>query len=201
MLRPFLACMLALVLLSGCMAAKPPAPTTPTQSAATTQAHAAGAPATSTPTSSAPAGGAASADAQAANATAPPPETARFDGTWGAGVQVPTLGPLEANGDRPYALHLDGTETGVVVEMAWTASTPASDAMGVDVAKGGKAVATAAGAGPLHLAIAGLAAGDYVVNARPSAPGDVTGAFVLQDYTLWVTVFRGPFDAAYVAPK
>ncbi|HEX2065376.1 MAG TPA: hypothetical protein VHI93_01050 [Candidatus Thermoplasmatota archaeon] len=197
MVRLALACVLASFLLSGCMADPADPPGAPTTTGRPTPSE--------TPTASAPPP-TGSAGPQA-NATPPQPRTTRFDGTWTAGVHSPGISQVGVDGTMPYTLELKGSEAGIVVEMAWVPSTPASAWMAIEVSMAGSGLTpaiagTAAGTGPLRLALPGLSAGNYTVNARASGPEDKAGAFVLQDYTLWVTVFAGlPFDEAYVAPK
>jgi hypothetical protein len=210
MLRPFLACALALVLLSGCMAANPSAPG-PAPPSAADGAHAqsagTGAPSSAPPGSSptsAPAQGSApaKASAKAANATAAAPETTKYGGGGLAMAAVPGVATTGAAIAEPPEVTLDGSESGLVVEMAWTSASPASDTMALDLVLGGKTVATVAGTGPLHLALPTPAAGKYALKGRPTGPNDLAGVSVLQDFTLWGTVFKGlPFDPAYVAPK
>jgi hypothetical protein len=191
MLRALLAATLALLLLSGCAAPKDTG--TPTTGSLTVPAEDVEADA-----------GAASATATAANGTAPAkpqPSTETYEGVWTGGIYVKGTPDGELNGKRPYELSLDGTEAGVVVEMKWTASTPASDAMGLVFSQPGKGDKGVAGAGPLRVALTGLEAGDYVAYARASGPNDAAGAFLLQEYTMWITVFPAgsDFDPGYTA--
>lgn len=207
MLRPLLAGLLASLLLSGCTT---PAPASQGAADAPTGTG-------STPTGAAPSSPSSAPPAsKPANATATPaqPKTTRFDGTRTAALQVPVAGD-GASTDLPYNFHLRGNRTGVVIEMEWAPATPAASSMGFDVHRLGDETevgasstrpatlqATAAGEGPLRLALPDLPGGDYTVRARASGPDDTAGAAAAQDYSLWVTVFDGvPFDPAYVAPK
>ncbi|MFO1534643.1 MAG: hypothetical protein ABR586_03165 [Thermoplasmatota archaeon] len=191
MLRALLAATLALLVLSGCAAPKDAG--TPMTGSLTAPAEPAQAGA-----------GAASATATAANGTAPAkpqPSTETYEGVWAGGFYVKGTPDGELNGKRPYALSLDGTEAGVVVEMKWTASTPASESMGLVFRKDLKDDKGTAGTGPLRVALTGLEAGDYVAYARASGPSDAAGAFVQQEYTIWITVFPAgsAFDPDYTA--
>ena len=125
------------------------------------------------------------------------PRVETYEGSWTAGVHVVGAPPAYANGPAPMQLELRGDEAGVLVEMAWSPSSPLSEAMAVDVLLDGEPVGDSpAGDSPLRLVLPALK-GTYTLNPRPAGPDDLAGAFVDQAYTLKVAVFPVAVDGAY----
>lgn len=123
--------------------------------------------------------------------------TATYEANWTAGEGA-TGGNILGSGNPLHTVEA-GNLTGVVVEMAWTPSTPLSDTLRLQVFRnGGRLLDEAAGASPLRLAFPGDGlAGDELILRGAAEDGR---AFVQQGFTFYVTSFAGvPFDASYSA--
>jgi hypothetical protein len=124
-------------------------------------------------------------------------ETVQRSAQWTAGANA---GGVPANfvGSGNPIEHVSGENlTGLVVEMAWDATTPMSGSMTLTVGKDGQAVGSASGPSPLRLAFPG---GDVHGDLVLYGDADSSGAYASQEVTFYVTSFRGvPFDAAYSA--
>jgi hypothetical protein len=123
--------------------------------------------------------------------------TATHEGNWTASAGVAGGQNFAGSGNSGETVASDGL-TGVVVEMAWTASTPLSDSLRLQVFREGKPLlAEASGPSPLRLVFPGDGlAGDLILRGT----ADADGAFVAQEFTFYVTTFVGvPFDASHTA--
>lgn len=127
------------------------------------------------------------------------PRVKRYDGDWLAGVYAGGLGANFVGSGHPVA-GIAGNVTGVVVEVVWNATTPASSELRLEIQPSGgtEVVAEATGTSPIHVPISGSelpGPGEYVTEVR--AGGD-PGVFVRQSYDVYVAVFDGvPFEQGY----
>ncbi len=157
-----------------------------------------------------------SASPAARNETAPDDAengviTETTEGTLTASANTPARGLT--SGDAP-TLALLVNSTGAVIELEWSAATPASESLALFVrpsnpalqedpvkwATPPDAIASAQGPSPLHIALpaAEIAGGDFDVLVRAAA--SPVGVAAEQPWTLHVTQFvDAPFDEAYTA--
>lgn len=123
-------------------------------------------------------------------------------GYWTAGGHVQTMQgyvvgtPLDPVSVAPNA-------TGLVVTVTWSATTPLSQTLTVELSNGnGEVLTTASGSSPLAVPLDGSDLGGASEVSIGVYPGEeVAGAWVDQEYAGHTAVFEGlPFDESRVSP-
>jgi hypothetical protein len=116
---------------------------------------------------------------------------------WAAGVNAGVASPNFLGSGNPVE-HVGGENlTGVIVEMAWTASSALSETMALSVAHDGEDAGSVSGTSPLRLEFpGGDLAGDLILYGH----AEEGGAYADQSFTLYVSSFHGvPFDPSFSA--